>query len=288
MQPIVDTRMSHHSGIGTYLSNLLPHIPHQKAPLTAHIYSLIEQWQLARLPVSQLFWSPHFNVSLLRTQSEKQVTTIHDLFHLDWSIPIYKKAYAKLLLSRAVHTSIQLITVSHFSKTRLLHHFPKASSKIHVIYPGADHLLNINPIPVPVTSPFYLFVGSTKPHKNLALLKQLPINLFIVDGSYSLGQLVWLYQNAEALIFPSLYEGWGLPPLEAMSLGCPVLASNSASIPEACDDAALYFDPTSLSSLKEALSQLPSHKKSLIAKGKKRSAGFTWEKAAEQHLQILS
>jgi glycosyltransferase involved in cell wall biosynthesis len=99
-----------------------------------------------------------------------------------------------------------------------------------------------------------------------------------------------LYENAVAFIFPSLYEGFGLPPLEAMRCGCPVICSNSASIPEICGDAALYFDPTNLSEIRSQIQHLvdnPPTQKLLKQNGVLRAQSFTWDRAAQSLLTIL-
>ncbi|MBS0628717.1 MAG: glycosyltransferase family 4 protein [Verrucomicrobia bacterium] len=180
----------------------------------------------------------------------------------------------------------RLITVSHFSKQRLLHHFPECGAKLTVIHPGCDHFADVVPVPVSgLPKRFFLCVGNNKPHKNRALLSDLP-NLVTVKG-VTAGELAWLYLHAEALIFPSLYEGWGLPPLEAMHLGCPVIASNVASVPEACGDAALYFHPESKDQLYEQIAQLPKMREKLIRAGKIRAAQFSWSEAAQQHLEVF-
>lgn len=280
---VIDARMYQHGGIGTYIENLLRHLSLDVAPLKAPIYSVAEQLEYARkIPPCDFFFSPHFNVPLFKTRAQRQIVTIHDTFHLDNPIPLAKKFAAKVYLKKAVKAD-SIITVSEFSKSRILHHFPEAQGKITVIHPGADHLLHIKPKSLKLPKPFYLFVGSKKPHKNLGVLKNVPNLIALTDGNLPLENLVWLYQNAEALIFPSLYEGWGLPPLEAMSLGCPVIASKTASIPEASKDAALYIE----TDLETALKKLPKQRESLIEKGKARSAQFTWKGAAERHLHLF-
>lgn len=276
MRAFIDARMIRCGGIGTYIQNLLPYLSLEVAPLKSPIYSLREQLEFPRkIPPCDLFFSPHFNVPLLPIRAKKRIVTIHDVFHLDHNMHM-----ARPLLKKAA-SSTHIITVSEFSKSRILHYFPKAN--VTVIHPGADHLLNIEPRPLDVHKPFYLCVGNEKPHKNLAFVRKIVPNLVIAKGDLPIENLVWLYQNAEALIFPSLYEGWGLPPLEAMSLGCPVLASNATSIPEACGDAALYFAPTSPETLLEAIALLPEKRKILIEKGRRRAASLTWKQTAKLH-----
>jgi glycosyltransferase involved in cell wall biosynthesis len=101
--------------------------------------------------------------------------------------------------------------------------------------------------------------------------------------------LVALYSMARALIYPSLYEGFGLPPLEAMACGTPVVASNRTSVPEVVGDAALLIDPTDPASLIEALNSLnnPAVRSDLVARGLKRAQEFSWERTAELLIRAL-
>jgi glycosyltransferase involved in cell wall biosynthesis len=98
-----------------------------------------------------------------------------------------------------------------------------------------------------------------------------------------------LYQNAFALVYPSLYEGFGIPPLEAMRLHCPVIASNRASIPEVCGDKVFYIEPDSIDSLQERLTQLIESPESYSAeRAYDHSLRFTWEKTASKTLSTYS
>ncbi|MGB3723017.1 MAG: glycosyltransferase, partial [Pacificimonas sp.] len=95
------------------------------------------------------------------------------------------------------------------------------------------------------------------------------------------------YENAEIFVYPSRYEGFGIPPLEAMSAGCPVVAAYSSSIPEVCGEGACYFDPNDASSLRSRLETLMSDnnaRAALIAAGTSRLAAFSWRKCAEDTL----
>lgn len=99
-----------------------------------------------------------------------------------------------------------------------------------------------------------------------------------------------LLKGAKLMVFPSLYEGFGLPPLEAMACGCPVVASNLASIPEVCNDAAMYFDPYDEISMKDAITLLlqnPALRQSYIDKGLTHVAKFQWTFSADKHLEIF-
>ena len=101
--------------------------------------------------------------------------------------------------------------------------------------------------------------------------------------------LAAMYRNASLFVYPSLYEGFGFPPLEAMSLGCPVLTSNTSSIPEVCGDSAFYFDPNLPGALESALRSTLSNRERLaeiVAKGRLHSSRYTWERTAKETLEV--
>jgi glycosyltransferase involved in cell wall biosynthesis len=101
-----------------------------------------------------------------------------------------------------------------------------------------------------------------------------------------LAELASLYRRAACLVFPSLYEGFGLPPLEAMACGCVVAASNVTAIPEVCGDAAVLFDPTDPESIAGAVLEADSRSEELREKGFARAREFTWEASARAHDEI--
>ena len=99
-----------------------------------------------------------------------------------------------------------------------------------------------------------------------------------------------LYSEAAAFVFPSLYEGFGLPPLEAMACGCPVVVSNTASLPEVCGNAAYYVDPYDVENIAEGIYKVIMNqtlRQNLIKKGLERAKFFSWEKSAEEHLKVF-
>ncbi len=103
-------------------------------------------------------------------------------------------------------------------------------------------------------------------------------------------ELPVLYNSAALFVFPSFYEGFGLPPLEAMACGCPVIAANVASLPEICGDAACYVDPYDEKELAEKIISVLFNKhlkKELIEKGFKRTRLFKWEESAKQHIELF-
>ncbi len=99
-------------------------------------------------------------------------------------------------------------------------------------------------------------------------------------GHVSLDELVGLYRTAAALVYPSLYEGFGIPCVEAMACGCPVAASNVASIPEVCGDAAVSFDPLDVESIAQGIRDVLDRPP---AGGLRRAALYTWERCAREH-----
>ena len=178
--------------------------------------------------------------------------------------------------------------------------------------------------PRPYEKPYVLFVGSVKPHKNVGGLiralelaqRRIPHDLVIVgrrEGLITADEAVaakakalgarvhftgfvrddllkQFVKHADALALPSFYEGFGLPPLEAMACGCPALVSNAASLPEACGDAALYCDPHSPEDIAEKLVLLMEDealRTSLRRKGLERVKRFTWEACAQKTLEVL-
>jgi glycosyltransferase involved in cell wall biosynthesis len=211
-----------------------------------------------------------------------------------------------------------LLTASAFSRGRLAPRLGMPASHIGLLPGGSDHLDHIVADAGVLARlglegrRYLLAVGSANPNKNLAALvrafvrlKMYPdLRLVIVGGSspgvFAVGAdldapgvvqagavddaaLKALYQRADALVFPSLYEGFGLPPLEAMACGCPVAASHAASIPEVCGDAALYFDPASVDDIAAALHRLLSDqplRDALRRAGTARAATYRWDASA--------
>jgi glycosyltransferase involved in cell wall biosynthesis len=240
-----------------------------------------------------------------------------------WLVFTIKQQVYKWLNKRVVHKSDAIIAVSEFVKVDIAK-FAKANSReIDVTYEAADKITDkAEPLPELEDKDFIMYVGRPQPHKNLdrlieafALLNKTHPRLKLVlagkkdalyhqlekkvsgqeipdvmfTGFVSEGQLRWLYENTAAYVFPSLSEGFGLPGLEAMVHGAPVVSSNATCLPEVYGNAAHYFDPTDTSDMAEKISEVLSSKrlrKSLVEKGKKQSAKYSWRRMAEQTLAL--
>ncbi len=233
------------------------------------------------------------------------------------------RSWYRLMLGSAMKRSRVVATVSAFSAGELSHHFGRALKDIEVIPESGEHILREAADPSTVQrlglagKPFVLAVGSQSPNKNfgavVAAMAQLgadAVPLVAVGGGNSKvfadssvagpgivrtgyvsdAQLRALYEAASCFVFPSFYEGFGLPPLEAMTCACPVLVSRCASMPEVCDDAALYCDPHDPSTLAAELRRVlgsESLRAELRAAGAARAAQFTWARAAEVFADIM-
>jgi glycosyltransferase involved in cell wall biosynthesis len=287
----------------------------------APIYSLRQQWELKRkIPNdTDLLWVPHYDIPVF--YRGKLMVTVHDLFHLampEFTRGIHKKIYARWMFGQATRKAGAIPVISRFTKDELIRLIPVDENKVHVIHLGVDESwFKIQPAASPHPNPYFLYVGNIKPHKNLKRLleafrsvqNQTPHDLLLVgqkEGFISgdadvqkeaLGfggrvrftglvppeLLKQYFLHAQALVFPSLYEGFGMPPLEAMACGCPVTASTAASIPEVCGEAALYFDPLDLGDIAGKMLRLAREKElreELASRGKARAMEFSWEKCA--------
>jgi len=134
-----------------------------------------------------------------------------------------------------------------------------------------------------------VIVGGSDPRVFASSPADLPSGA-VLTGRVGDGELRALYENAKAFLFPSFHEGLGLPPLEAMALGCPVISSNTTSLPEVGGDAVLYFDPASDEELARAITRLlddPDLCRDLTARGLEQAAGFTWRDSARRIWQRI-
>lgn len=234
-----------------------------------------------------------------------------------------KQLIFRWLLRRVSKKSHHIITPTQFTKDDLINFSGITPTKVTVTLEGAD-VVAATPEPLPhlQKTPFIMYVGRAEPYKNnrnlirahQQLLAAHPdLRLTIVGskdtlreadmawvaqhnyknvdflGFVSDEQLAWLYKNTKAYVFPSLMEGFGLPGLEAMSYGAPVVSSNATCLPEVYQDAAHYFDPKDPSAIATAITEVMSDnnlRQKLIENSKRVHASYSWRRMAEQTLAI--
>lgn len=258
----------------------------------------------------------------------KTVTTFHDLTTLRFTNPdknvlVFKfkqKVYA-WLIKKAARKSAEIITPSEFVKQDLADYTGVNADKISVTYEAAVSIEEeAQPVQDLANKQFIMYIGRPTPHKNLDRLieafenlrAQHPELLLVLagkmDSNYqrikhrgdknvvftdfvSEGQLRWLYETCSAYIFPSLSEGFGLPGLEAMAHGAPVVSSNTTCLPEIYGDAAHYFDPTNTQAISDAINEVLTDKalrQDLIQKGHAQAKKYSWRRMAEQTLAVYN
>lgn len=269
------------------------------------------------------YYDPYF---LNYVKGKRFVITVHDMIHEVFNIEEYFGKLSMLETKRVLlERSERVIAVSEFTKRDILRYIDISPDKIEVVHHGIDENYNgsTSTIAKNASQRYFLFVGRRSGYKNFLfmikaiadLIKDFKINIICVGGGHitreegsvlevlglsdkvynftqvSEAKLKELYSNALALIYPSLYEGFGMPLLEAMVNECPVLSSASSSLPEVGGDAALYFNATSADSIIEVVQTFLTESKTremLIKKGSERVQNFSWQKASEKLTQIYS
>ncbi len=226
-------------------------------------------------------------------------------------------------LTRLYARADRIICISEATRRDLLHFYPVHADKTMVIHQGLS-VFSLNPVSARANPfqgrPFLLYVGARFAYKNFGLLlealaaqkdrslcllalgggspspeEDAQITRLRLEGRVQVvaratdAELAAAYQSAILFVYPSLYEGFGFPPLEAMHAGCPVIVSETSALPEICGDAAFYFDPASLEELVHRIDTLVSDE---ALRSSKREAGFaqvqryTWEKTAEATFRV--
>lgn len=255
----------------------------------------------------------------------KTIVTIHDaaVFAKPEGFSRAFKAWYQFLLPQLGKHARLVITNSQFSKNELHSHAQIPMDKMHVIYLGSEQLNTIKANSEVLNKwslsakKYLLAVSSLHPNKNhqslvraLGFLPNLGMDIVIVGGQHStsasfvpekankvhyLGyvtdeDLKALYENAFCFVYPSLYEGFGLTPLEAMQCGCPVIVSDAASLPEVCGEAAFYCNAREPKAIAEAILSLVGDEElclDLKHKGLEQAKTFRWDKAACTVLSLL-
>lgn len=257
---------------------------------------------------------------------KNQIVALHDanIYAIpnafSWKYRFFHKALRPALARRAG----QLVTVSAFSARELARNCRLNSDQFRIIPNSADHIRRIKPESGALSDfglsrgRYLLAVGNQSPNKNIARLvaacadaKDLPVLVIVGGETHGLASagirstervrvlgrvndeaLRALYEGAKGFVWPSIYEGFGIPPLEAMALGTPVLASRSSAMPEILGEAACYFDPVDPSDIRRALEQFCQAGKAdhdlIRTRGEQRASLYSWEKSAVALMDMLN
>lgn len=274
-----------------------------------------------------IFHGPDFRIPMIR--GVKRVVTVHDLAFYEPGMTDPKFAEKRIALMDEVlgrRRPDAVIAVSHFTRREVLKRFPKLDGRVYAVHHGADHLLRpANRGPRPMPDPYFLFVGNLEARKNVVGLirafdrfkdqsARSNVRLVLI-GKPGFGfneikeaarfarhkdhivlpgfipniGLVNYYQWAEAFVYPSLYEGFGFPVLEAMRLGCPVVTANISATNEVGEGCALLVNPLDDSEVAAAMGRMiddSTLKEELVKKGIERGLGFTWKKCGSETLKV--
>jgi glycosyltransferase involved in cell wall biosynthesis len=264
------------------------------------------------------YWGSGFTA-----QGAKTVLTIFDMIHELFPEQFRKNDKTAVLKARAVARADHVICISKKTQSDLiniLNFNPQKTSVIHLGFqlPSNQHMLNTQIF----NRPYLLYVGNRRGYKNFeALLEMYGKNTYLrndydlvafgggrfapdevetikklnislnqvhqLEGNDSL--LTQLYSAASVFVYPSMYEGFGMPPLEAMSLQCPVASSNAGAMPEVLDDAAAFFDPNSSESMASAVEKIindSSYRSTLIARAREKTRQYSWGQCGLQTLSV--
>ena len=270
-----------------------------------------------------VLWSPGYTAPILA--SCRQVVSILDMQYKAFPEDLSRMAYwaTSVLVPMAARRATRVLTLSEFSRSEILKYVRIPEGRVQVVCPAVDSLFSMSscePARPSIVSDgsYVLCVANTYPHKNVHTLLQAMdkvfgrhlVRLVLVGGEgrgeatvkavlagmthaervvrmrgLSRGDLAALYQHAAAFVFPSLYEGFGLPVLEAMVAGAPVLTTRSGSIPEVGGECVRYFDGSAEDCercLGELLAMTPEERRGMIDEARQRASSFRWERTADE------
>ncbi len=278
----------------------------------------IEGRAAARRAGAQLYHCPGLRAPLLRGRLPT-VVTVHDLNFLvrPETVSTWNRVYSRATVRGVIAAADRVMAVSKATADDLDHLLGVDGSRVRVVHNGVDEaFLRGAPGTLPAAaaeSSYVLFVGTPEPRKNLGRLVDAverlraagrPERLVIAGGEgwgmaaprstgsvIALGrvgddELRALYAGARCLALPSLHEGFGLPALEAMAMGCPVVAARSGALPEVCGDAAVMVDPISVESIAEGIAAAIDDAARLRDLGRRRAAEFDWTVSAARTVEV--
>ena len=291
--------------VGAYRASRTP--PGRIAAMTA---AAIAPWPLRRALELDRLAALHFPLSVMLPPVTRPpaATTVLDLQHelLPQFFSRAELAYRRAVYGATIRRSRLVLTISEHARATLIERYALAPERVRAIHLAVDHN-RFTPDATLAREPFLLYPANRWPHKNhdrlfaaFALVRrERPELRLVLTGSGHEGQpvpdgvaargrvsaeeLVRLYRTAAALVFPSLYEGFGMPLLEAMATGCPVACSDAGSLPEVAGDAALLFDPTSAEAIAAGILDALARADTLAARGLERARDFTWDACARAH-----
>lgn len=320
-----DQRWIGDHGIGRFARNVLAGLDYRPIPLASHPAGPLDSWFLARalkgLTRTDLFFSPGYNTPLFCRAPF--VFAIHDLSHVycrENSSPFIQLYYATVM-KRACRRAAKILTVSDFTRQQVIDWAGVPSEKIVNVRCGVDSAYSPGNETYGLPFPYLLCVGNRKRHKNEfrvvrafaeANLDSRIHLVFTGDATSELrshieanqlsshvdfvgiipeSKLPALYRGADAVVFPSLYEGFGLPVLEALACGTPTVTSSVTAMPEVAGDAALLVDPTSVEQIAKAMKRILSDaalRQQLRYKGLARASEFSWASTAAKVSELLN
>jgi glycosyltransferase involved in cell wall biosynthesis len=323
-----DLRWPTASGIGVVQSALLSRVPDRLQVADLRVRGRIG---LPTSPVAitlalarrrgrgNVFWSPGFVPPAW--SDLPTVVTVHDLTHLHFYTKLHR-AYYESVLRPLFRRCAHVVCVSNFTRDEFLDWSKIDAGKVTTVYNGVEPQQFAQRGPLPLPFPYVLYPGNQRGYKNLRRLlqayarTQLPadgVRLVLTGapepnlrattmalrieesvhfaGTVDRATMIGLFAHATAVAFVSLYEGFGLPLLEAMAAGVPVLASRAAALPEIAGDAALLVDPTRIDEISHGLQELVTNedlRTRLVDKGAARVARFDWNDTAAAVWRIVS
>lgn len=256
-------------------------------------------------------------IPIIRKSTIPIITTIHDVAEFrGFRHTGLHNRFRKWVLEKCVGNSDSIITVSNSSYDEICNFLNVKESNLKVVYPGLPLSISNNTVPLNnQIKKQFIYFSSLATNKNtqrvlqafkmfnsderyiLRIIGKIPNKIrlqeysskIIVMNNLSNDKLIEQYLSSIALIYPSLYEGFGFPVLEALSLGVPVITSRVTSMPEVAADAAIYIDPEDVSSIANAMNEIAQNtdlRSQLIAKGFERSKLFNWTTAAKETTKI--
>lgn len=319
-----DQRWIGDHGIGRFARQVMLELQYSPVPLSSHPASPLDSVKLARalgkLTANDLFYSPGYNSPLF--SKAPFIFSIMDLAHIDnqETVTLSKRVYYATVMRRACRMARKIVTISEFSKSRIVEWSGVAAEKVINVSCGVHSTFHPDVAPYPLPYPYLLCVSNRRPHKNefrtvegfarsgvssdihfvftgnptAELTTCIQAN-GVADRVHFAGlvpdeQLPSLYRSAHALVFASRYEGFGLPVVEAMACGTPVVTSNVTSLPEVAGDAGILVDPNSVEEIANAIGRVVRDEtlcRQMRQKGLAQARQFSWTKtAADVHTLI--